>query len=115
VLTTSTLAVSKPGVAVSDGFHHLMALGSNSKLFIGSRTCNNSVQGCLSIYDTAAQSAVISQPGGGDVTGIEPISGRNVVYVIEGGELRIYDTTTSQPQATQIDVVGKALDVRLVD
>jgi hypothetical protein len=115
VLTTSTLAVSKSGVAISDGFHQLMALGSNNKLFIGSRTCNNSVQGCLSIYDTAAQSAVISPLGGGDVTGIEPISGRNAVYVIEGGELRIYDTTTSQQQAAQIDVVGKAVDVRLVD
>jgi hypothetical protein len=115
VLTTSTLAVSKAGVAISDGFHYLMALGSNSKLFIGSRTCNNSAQGCLSIYDTAAQSVVISPAGGGDVTGMEPITGRNVVYVIEGGELRIYDATTSQPQATQIDVVGKAFDVRLVD
>jgi len=115
VLTASTLAVSKSGVAISDGFHQLMALGSNSKLFIGSRTCNNSVQGCLSIFDTGAGTAVISSAGGGDVTGIEPISGRNVVYVIEGGELRIYDTTTGQPQAKQIDIVGKAVDVRLVD
>lgn len=115
VLTASTLTVSKSGVAISDGFHQLMALGSNNKLFIGSRTCNNSAQGCLSIYDTAGGAAVISPAGGGDVTGIDPISGRNVVYVIEGGELRIYDTTTSQQQATQIDIVGKAADVKFVD
>lgn len=115
VVTTGTLAVSKSGVAISDGFHQLMALGSSNKLFIGSRTCNNSAQGCLSIYDTSGGTVVISPAGGGDVTGIEPISGRNVVYVIEGGELRIYDTTTSQRQATQIDIVGKAVDVKFVD
>jgi hypothetical protein len=90
-------------------------MGASSKLFIGARTCSNTSQGCLSIYDTAAQSAVVSAAGGGDVTGIQPIASRNVVYVIEGGELRIYDTRTSQPQATQIDIVGKAVDVKSVD
>ena len=56
-----------------------------------------------------------SAPGNGDVTGIEPVSSRSVVYVIEGGELVIYDTTTGMRQTTQIDIVGKALDVRVVD
>ena len=115
VINTSSLTVTKSGVAISDGYHQRIALGSNSKLLIGSRTCNNSVQGCLSIFDTSAGTAVMSPAGGGDVTGIEPISGRSVVYVIEGGELRIYDTTTSKQQATQIDIVGQAVDVRLVD
>ncbi|MBZ5568348.1 MAG: YncE family protein [Acidobacteriia bacterium] len=115
VINTSSLTVTKSGVAISDGYHQRIALGSNGKLFIGSRTCNNSAQGCLSIVDTGAGTAVLSPAGGGDVTGIEPISGRSVVYVIEGGELRIYSTTTSQQQATQIDIVGKAVDVKLVD
>jgi len=115
VVNTSSLTVSKSGVAISDGTHTLMAMGSNGKLFVASRTCSNDIQGCLSIFDTAAGSAMLSAAGGGDVTGIEPVSGRNVVYVIEGGELIIYDTTTSQPQATQIDIVGKAFDVRVVD
>ena len=43
------------------------------------------------------------------------MSDRDVVYVIEGGELVIYDTTTGKPQTTQIDIVGKAIDVRVVD
>jgi hypothetical protein len=115
VVTSSSLTVSKSGVAISDGVHALMAMGANSKLFIASRTCSNTVQGCLSIFDTAAGTAVTSAAGGGDVTGIEPVSGRNVVYVIEGGELIIYDTTASKPQTTQIDIVGKAVDVRVVD
>ena len=115
VVNASSLTVSKSGVAISDGTHTLMKLASNSKLFIASRTCTNAVQGCLSIFDTSAGSAVISAAGGGDVTGIEPVPSRNVVYVIEGGELVIYDTTTGKPQSTQIDIIGKALDVRVVD
>ena len=115
VVNSSSLTVSKSGVAISDGTHTILALGSNSKLFVASRACSNAIQGCLSIVDTAAGSAVTSAAGGGDVTGIEPVSARNVVYVIEGGELVIYDTTTGQPQTTQIDIVGKAIDVRVVD
>jgi DNA-binding beta-propeller fold protein YncE len=115
VISTSSLTVTKSGVTISDGYHQRIALGSNSKLFVGSRTCNNSVQGCLSIFDTSAGTVVISPAGQGDVTGMEPITGRNVVYVIEGGELRIYSTATSQQQTTQIDIVGQAVDVKLVD
>jgi hypothetical protein len=51
----------------------------------------------------------------GDVTGIEPIPNRNVVYVCEGGKLTIYDTTTHQPQTTQVNIVGQAVDVKVVD
>lgn len=115
VVNASSLTVSKLGVAISDGTHTLMKLAANGKLFVASRTCSSAVQGCLSIFDTAAGSAVTSAPGNGDVTGIEPVSSRSVVYVIEGGELVIYDTTTGKPQTTQIDIVGKALDVRVVD
>jgi hypothetical protein len=115
VVNSSSLAVSKSGVAISDGTHTIMKLGANGKLFIASRSCSSTVQGCLSIFDTAAGSAVTSAPGNGDVTGIEPVSARSVVYVIEGGELVIYDATTNKPQTTQIDIVGKAIDVRVVD
>ncbi len=115
VVDTGTLTVTKSAVAISDGYHQRMALASNNKLFIGSRTCTNAVQGCLSMFDTSAGSVVISPAGQGDVTGIEPITDRNVVYVIEGGELRIYDTTTSMQQATQIDIIGNAYDVKQVD
>jgi hypothetical protein len=115
VVSSSNLTVSKSGVAISDGTHTIMKLAANGKLFVASRTCSSTVQGCLSIFDTAAGSVVTSAPGNGDVTGIEPVSSRSVVYVIEGGELVIYDSTTSKPQTTQIDIVGKALDVRVVD
>lgn len=115
VVNSSSLTVSKAGVGISDGTHTIMKLGANGKLFVASRTCNSAVQGCLSIFDTAAGSAMTSAAGGGDVTGIEPVPDRSVVYVIEGGELVIYDTTTGVRQTTQIDIVGKAIDVRVVD
>jgi len=115
VLNAGSLSISKSAVAISDGTQSLMALAANNKLFIGSRGCSSSVQGCLSIFDTATGSVVISAPGAGDVTGMDPVAGRSVVYVVEGGELVIYDTTTSKPQATQIDIVGKAFDVKVVD
>jgi hypothetical protein len=114
ILSASSMTVSKSGVAITDGYHWLMALGANGKLFVGARTCSNVVNGCLSIVNTSAGTATLSARNG-DVTGLQPITGRNVVYVIEGGELVIYDTTTDKPQSTQIDIVGKAYDVKLVD
>jgi hypothetical protein len=122
-LTTIDVSQSPPAVSgpapISDGYHNLMALGSNNKLFIGSSTnCTNSgTSGCLTIFDTSAPNTlpVIDQPKG-FVTGMAPIANRNVVYVVEGGQLKIYDTTTSVESTTAtIDIVGTAVDVRTVD
>jgi hypothetical protein len=49
------------------------------------------------------------------VTGIEPIPTRHVVYLAQGGELQIYDTTTDKLQATQLDISGEVIDVKTVD
>ena len=111
VVNPSSLTASAP-VNIGNGFHDLMQLGSDNKLFIGARQCTT---GCLSIFDISNQ-AVVIDPSAGDVTGIEPIANRSVVYVCEGGELRIFDTTTSAPSSTAfIDIVGEAIDVREVD
>jgi len=99
-----------------------MQMGANAQLFIGSRNCTNiniaggEVRGCLSIANTATGS-IIAPPDNGNVTAIEPIPNRNVVYVCEGGALRIYDATTDKLQTTpeQPDVVGQAIDVKVVD
>jgi hypothetical protein len=122
VLTVSGNVPQPPasaGVSIGDGFHTRMAVASNNKLFIGALNCTNDPQvngtGCLSIFDTAASTAVVDV-GRGNVTGMDPVAGRNVVYVCEGGELRIYDTTTSQiSTGAFIDVIGNAVDVKLVD
>jgi hypothetical protein len=107
IIDTGTLTAAHSGLPIGNGFHTLMTIGANNKLLIGAQTCTG---GCLSIVDTTSLNTVIStEPG--DVTGMQPIPDRSVVYVVEGGELVIYDTTTSQPQSTQIDIVGQASDV----
>ena len=98
-------------IAISDGYHNRMAISTSGELFIGARTCS---AGCLSIFNPAS-SAVVVPPAGGNVTGIQPITGRNVVYVCQNGALNIYDTTKNALQTTQVDIVGQAVDVELVD
>jgi len=101
-LTTFDLAhmqvVGSP-VNINDGYHTNLALGANGQLFIGGRTCSQA--GCLSIYNTLNNAVGSVPPGGvgffsatGDVTGVQPIATRQVVYVIQGGSLYIYDATT---------------------
>jgi len=110
---------------ISDGYHKVMQMGANGQLFIGAQNCTNinlsggEVRGCLSIVNTASgvlsDSTITVPPKLGNVTGIEPIPNRSVVYVCQGGELGIYDTVTDQLQKTQVSIVGRAIDVKAVD
>ncbi len=122
---TSSLSTSQP---ITDGYHDHMALGANGQLFIGSRTCTNAIangntpaRGCLSVFNSSA-GTVFTSTQNGDATGIEPIPHRSVVYVCEGGKLTIYDTLsdlassgTLAPQATQVNIIGQAVDVKFID
>jgi hypothetical protein len=104
---------------IPDGYHNRIQMGANGQLFVGSHTCTNVVsltetRGCLAIFDTL-QSKVTIPPQNGDVTGIEPIPNRAMVYVCQGGGLQIYDTTTDRLQTTQVAIVGQAIDVKVVD
>jgi hypothetical protein len=115
LIDTASFTASAP-IVITNGYHSIMQMGSKGQLFIGARNCTN-VPGstsCLTIVDTTSATAV-SPPDTGDVTGIEPIPNRDVVYVCEGGKLRIYDTTTDAQQTTQINIVGQAVDVKVVD
>jgi hypothetical protein len=130
VVDMPSLSLVPNGTAViTDGYHTNMNMG-NGQLFIGSRLCSNVVprpapatgeqRGCLTIVNTlvslATSGAVIFPPDNGDVTGMTPITDRTVFYVVEGGELRIYDTTTDKIYAVaSIDVFGQAIDVKQVD
>ena len=123
-LTTFDLAsmsVVGSAVSINDGYHNRIALGANGQLFIGSRTCSQA--GCLSIYNTQNSAVGTVPPGGvvfppasGDVTGIQPIATRTVVYVIQGGSLGIYDTSTDALQSRQItNLIGQFIDVKTID
>ena len=126
VFDLSSMTVTTSGIVITDGYHNRIALGANGQLFIGARSCTEIVpaqpppqgaetRGCLSIYSTTTGTVVIP-PANGDVTGIEPIATRTVVYVIQGGMLGIYDTTTDELQFIQIkNLVGRFVDVKTVD
>jgi hypothetical protein len=121
VIDTNSMTVTGSAV-ITDGYHQRIAMGANGQLFVGARTCTNIVpsmtssetRGCLSIFDTGSGKVVIP-PQNGDVTGIEPITNRTVVYVCQNGSLGIYDTATDVLQTTQVDIIGQAVDVKLVD
>jgi hypothetical protein len=110
-------------ILITDGYHDRIDMSLGGQLFIGSHTCTNvgnvnnpsgEVRGCLSIFNTNTQ-AVVIPPDNGDVTGLQSFTSRNVEYVVEGGTLRIYDTTKDVLQRTQIAIVGQVIDVKAVD
>ncbi len=110
-------------ILITNGYHDRIDMSLGGQLFIGSHTCTNvgnvnnpsgEVRGCLSIYNTAS-GAVVIPPDNGDVTGLQSFSTRNVEYVVEGGTLRIYDTTKDVLQRTQISIVGQVIDVKAID
>ncbi len=112
VLNTGGLTVTTSGVVINDGYHSTMAL-SNGRVFVGARACSNVAEGCLSIYSGGG--ATIGTPKG-EVTGMAAISGRTIVYVVEGGELRVYDSSTSTEKLpAPVNISGKAWDVKQVD
>ena len=118
-LTTFDLAsmqvVGSP-VSITDGFHNRIALGANGRLFIGARTCSQGL--CLSIYNTQT-GVVVIPPATGDVTGIQPIATRTVVYVTQGGTLYVYDTNTDAVDAVEeqklSNLIGDFVDVKTID
>jgi DNA-binding beta-propeller fold protein YncE len=126
VINATTLAAGTP-VPITDGDHEKMAF-ANNRVYVGAAGCAvepgtaaNTVRGCLSIFNTGS-SAVTFPPESSfrqnfDVTGFQPISGRNIIYIVQGSELDIFDTNTDALASgvTQIDVVGKAFDVVQID
>jgi hypothetical protein len=143
IVDLGTLSVTNIApLIITDGYHNRIAVGANGQLFIGARTCTEiippldpppgaEVRGCLSIYNTLnsalgtvpAGSTVIP-PANGDVTGLQPIATRQVVYVVQGGSLNIYDATTDALYDNPHDVnnpgeifglIGQFVDVKTID
>ena len=146
VVNLNTMAVTNTAsITITDGYHNRIAMGPNGQLFIGARTCTEifnttETRGCLSIYNTLASKvgSIASltagvAPTNGDVTGLQPIAKRStsikgvaqdVVYVVQGGSVYIYDTTIDalayNPHNTNnpgqiYGLVGNFMDVKTVD
>lgn len=101
-------------ILINDGQQWKMGL-NNNKLYIGAKTCSNSTTGCLSVVNLMTQTADAPLPPLGPVTGILSIANRDTMYVIEGGVLYIYDTTTDQLQKTQLGFRGALYDLAQID
>jgi len=117
---------------ITNGYHNRIDMSINGQLFIGALTCTNvgnvnnpqgEVRGCLSIYNTT-NAAVVIPPDNGDVTGLQSFTTRDVVYVAEGGNLRVYDTLTDSllvestnniTETGTIIITGYIIDVKAID
>jgi hypothetical protein len=108
---TRTTANSIP---INDGQQWKMGL-NNNKVYIGAKTCNNTATGCLSVVNLTTQTADAPLPPLGPVTGILSIPNRDTMYVIQGGVLYIYDTTTDQLQKLQLGFRGALYDAVQID
>jgi hypothetical protein len=113
-VSTMTRTTANP-VVIGDGTHTTMAISTNNKMYIGAITCANTTVGCLSIVDLTKVAADPPTSLLGPVTGLQAISGRNIMYAIEGGYLWIYDTTTGMTQSTQIAFRGAVYGIVQVD
>jgi hypothetical protein len=144
VFNLNTMNVTNTFV-ITDGYHTQISLGPNGQLFVGAKNCTEittatEIRGCLSIYNTLTTAVGSAPPGGilippanGDVTGIQPVGKRDeinnlaqqVVYVIQGFSLNIYDDTIDALESNSHDpsypgqvypaLVGGLYDVVIVD
>ncbi|HEY7353469.1 MAG TPA: hypothetical protein VH596_11945 [Terriglobales bacterium] len=125
VFSVSNVNAPPATFAITDGYHDHMVMAPSNQLFIGSRTCTNVIalgsaagRGCLSVFSNGK---VYTAAQNGNVTSIQPIDKRSVVYVCQAGGLQIYDTVSDlsgeqlQLQKTQVSITGQAIDVKVVD
>jgi hypothetical protein len=131
VLSAASLGLAGSPVQITDGLHTFMVLTPNNRLYIGSQGCtpgpiqpDNTRAGCLAIANITSPTApTITIPTESafrqnfDVTAVQPISGRSVAYVVQGGELDFFDLNTDAVSTTiiPIDIVGKAVGVVQID
>jgi hypothetical protein len=130
VVNVSNAAAPSGGapIPITDGLHEKMALTTTGKLYIGAGACSvetdtatGNVRGCLTIFNTSSSTTTFPEESAFrqnfNVTGLLPITGRNVIYVVQGGALDIFDTNTDALETgiTQIDIVGAAGDAVLLD
>lgn len=114
VVDTGAMTVSS-SAAIGNGFHNVIR-SQSGKVWIGASNCGGG--GCLSVLDPGSGNVVVDNPPAGtaskgNVTGMDFESSNNEMYVCEGGELLPYDTSAN-PVHTNVDIVGKAWDVRAV-
>ena len=105
-----------------------MALTTTGRVYIGAGGCSvepgtapTTIRGCLTIFNTTSSTTIFPAESSFrqnfSVTGLLPITGRNAIYVVQGGALDIFDTSTDTLETgiTAIDIIGNAQDAVLLD
>jgi hypothetical protein len=127
-LTVVNLSNNTAGspVSVSDGQPGAMSRiieADDNTLWIGMQKCTNGERyakglpyGCLTMYNTATNTVTMIEPYLGDATGIADCTGLHKVYVAEGGQVYIYQTTDGTALNNfYVTVTGTAYDVAYMD
>jgi hypothetical protein len=114
---------------ISDGNHTKMVLADDNTLWVGSQSCEDGVNyqktqdgdpsalplGCLTMFNTSTNKVTVDTYKG-DLTGLTDIEGLQKVYVAEGGQVHIYNTTDgSERDNSNVTVTGTAYDVAYMD
>ena len=142
VVDLSNMTVTNSGIIITDGYHDRIALGPNGQphrcahLHRDRPAHSAASRGRgprLPFYlqHAAGHHGGSNPPGGvaipnqnGDVTGIQPIARRQVVYLVQGGSLYIYDATIDALEYNPSNpfnpgevngLVGYFIDVKTVD
>jgi hypothetical protein len=113
--------------AISDGTHNKMIFADDNTLWIGSQQCQSgerfaenskgqNVQfGCLTRFGLSDNSVTVDRYIG-DLTGIADVGGLHKVYVGEGGQVHIYQTSNFvELDNTEVTVTGTVSDVAYMD
>ncbi len=99
-ITTLTRTTAN-SIPINDGQQWKMAI-NNNKLYIGAKTCINTVTGCLSVVNLATGIPDPPFPPLGPVTGLLSVPKRNVMYVVPGRRpeyLRHHQRSTAEDAA----------------
>lgn len=113
-------------VSISDGAPGApsrLILADDNTLWIGMTKCTNGERyakglpyGCLTMFNTSSNSVTMLEPYQGDLTGIADVEGLHKIYVAEGGQVHIYQTTDGNELDNQyVTVTGTAWDVAYMD
>jgi len=124
--TNTTPASVSAAVSISDGATGAvsrMILADDNTLWIGMTKCtngerynNNQAYGCLTMYNTSTNTVTLLEPYLGDLTGIAAVTGLHKIYVAQGGQAYIYNTTDGTSRDNQyVTVTGTAWDVAYMD
>jgi hypothetical protein len=121
-----TTNIAGSPISVSDsapGQFTRMVVADDNTLWLGGIRCTQGQRyatgqpyGCLTMFNTSSNAVTLIEPFQGDLTGIAGVLTLHKVYVAEGGQVYIYQTTDGTAiNNFYVTVTGTAFDVAYMD